>query len=603
MQTIASRDRQESITAEAKAGCVGVLYTGELIELDRNAIEIAEFLGLQVELMPARSPGDLSSLGRTHGLIVAADTLMSLTVNESDLAAVRAELQRLSPQIFVFGFRADGSHDSLLRSLTRGAIRGVAQLSGQAKLRVCPEPREFCRQFAGLTMSEADAAYDSHFDGDATSCFRLIEAGDKTFAVRTESPEGRLTLVACSALANLNESISKETSLLKFFSRLMPLMMFLREAFSGYVWENSEPAGCFIIDDPLLKPTYGFLNYRRLLEEMAGTPFAMSIAFIPYNFKRSSREAAELFLRHPTTLSLCVHGCDHTGGEFGGTDPRFLEQQATTALERMALHKKRTGVPFDSVMVFPQGIFSSASIEALQRAGYLAAINSTSFPVDGPSAFPLRELLGVVVERFANFPVFARRYPETLAETALNLFLGKPALLVEHHGYFRNGFARLRAAVEAINGMEPRLKWMSPEQVCARASLSRAHGRDGSTEIRFFCDRLQFQNASGSAGTFLFRRRNSGQDAAIRFRGDDAPGSTVIADGDLIAERTLLPGESADIKICRPNRPSRGMEARKPRYNAGVFLRRRFSELRDNYLDKSRSLTMAYAAIRRVIAK
>ncbi|HTL18739.1 MAG TPA: hypothetical protein VL793_15995, partial [Patescibacteria group bacterium] len=593
MQTIASIQPRESSAGAAKGGCVGVLYTGELTQLDRNAIKIAEFLGLQVELMPARSPGDLSSLERTPGLIVAADTLASLAANQSDLAGVRSEVQRLSSQIFIFGFRANGSHDSLLRSLTREAIRAVARVSGRTTVRVCPKPREFCRQFAGLTVSEVNPAYDSCFEGDATNYLPLVEAGDKPFAVRTESREGQLTLVACSDLANLDEPISAEASLLKFFSRLVPLMMFLREAFPGYVWENPEPAACWIIDDPLLTQNYGFLNYRRLLEEMASTPFAMSIAFIPYNFKRSSREAAGLFLRHPTTLSLCVHGCDHTGGEFGGTDPKFLEQQATTAIERMGLHKKRTGVPFDSVMVFPQGIFSSVSIGALQRAGYVAAINTTSFPVDGPSTLPLRELLGVVVDRFANFPVFARRYPATLADTALNLFLGKPALLVEHHGYFRNGFAPLRAAVEAINRMDPGLKWMSPEQVCSRATVSRAHGRGRKTEVRFFCDRLQFQNTSRSAGTFLFRRCNGGPDAAIRFSGDDAPGSTAIADGDLIAECTLLPGQSAEIKISRTVATSPGVESQKLRYRAGVFLRRRFSELRDNYLDKSQSLTRA----------
>jgi hypothetical protein len=32
-----------------------------------------------------------------------------------------------------------------------------------------------------------------------------------------------------------------------------------------------------------------------------------------------------------------------------------------------------------------------------------------------------------------------RRYPVSIFPLAFDLFVGKPALLVEHHGFFRNG--------------------------------------------------------------------------------------------------------------------------------------------------------------------
>ena len=43
--------------------------------------------------------------------------------------------------------------------------------------------------------------------------------------------------------------------------------------------------------------------------------FSTSIAFIPWNYRRSTRDVASLFSSTPPgLLSLCVHGCDHIDG-------------------------------------------------------------------------------------------------------------------------------------------------------------------------------------------------------------------------------------------------------------------------------------------------
>jgi hypothetical protein len=54
------------------------------------------------------------------------------------------------------------------------------------------------------------------------------------------------------------------------------------------------------------------------------------------------------------------------------------------------------------------------------------------------SRFPLGpDLLDVAVTRYGGFPLFGRRYPRSLLPFALDLFMGKPALIAEHHEYFR----------------------------------------------------------------------------------------------------------------------------------------------------------------------
>jgi len=141
---------------------------------------------------------------------------------------------------------------------------------------------------------------------------------------------------------------------------------------------TKETLACLIIDDPLLKPRYGCFDYKRLLEEMKTHNFFTEIAFISYNYRRSKQETVRLFADNPDRFAICVHGCNHLSNEFGGQDYQQLKSLASTALWRMEEHKKITGLPYDPVIVFPQGKFSSVAMKALKDEGYFAAFNSTT---------------------------------------------------------------------------------------------------------------------------------------------------------------------------------------------------------------------------------
>ena len=147
----------------------------------------------------------------------------------------------------------------------------------------------------------------------------------------------------------------------------------------------------------------------------------------------------------------------------------ILGQKARQALERIGAHRGLSGLDFDDVMVFPQGVFSKASMKALASCGYLSALNSTIFPVDKDHSLTVRDRLHIAVTRFSNFPLFSRWYPHQFEELAFNLFLGKPALLVEHHAFFRGGYEALAETIERLQRLEPRLKWGSPAAVCSSA--------------------------------------------------------------------------------------------------------------------------------------
>jgi len=204
---------------------------------------------------------------------------------------------------------------------------------------------------------------------------------------------------------------------------------------------------CLVIDDPLIRPNYGYLNYEQLLKEMKVHDFFTEIAFIPWSYKRSNPKTVKLFADNLDNFALCVHGCNHAGREWGGTDFTHLKALAETALWRMESHKRLTCLPYDPVMVFPQGIFSPVAMQALKDVGFFAAFNT-----DGPDETQSPATM------ISDFPLFKRRYPKDRELFREDIKKGRPIILVEHHGAFRNGYGELTDTIDWINSLG-NIKW------------------------------------------------------------------------------------------------------------------------------------------------
>ncbi len=221
----------------------------------------------------------------------------------------------------------------------------------------------------------------------------------------------------------------------------------------------SETLACLIIDDALLTPQYGCLDYEKLLEEMKTHNFFTEIAFIPWNYKRSEAKTVQLFAENPNYYAMCVHGCNHMGNEFGGGDYNALKSLSATALWRMEQHKKLTGLPYDPVIVFPRGRFSSVAMQALKDQGYFAAFNSRLQTTDGDDV-PAIEYQRPATTIYRDFPLFLRRYPKDKSYFVQDLSSGRPIIIVEHHGAFRNGYKTVTDLVDWINGLG-NIRWTS----------------------------------------------------------------------------------------------------------------------------------------------
>jgi hypothetical protein len=224
--------------------------------------------------------------------------------------------------------------------------------------------------------------------------------------------------------------------------------------------ENTrETLACFILDDPLLRPKYGCLDFEEHLEQMKIHNFFTEIAFIPWNYKRSDPKTINLLANNSEYYAICVHGCNHNRDEFGGNNYQGLSALSSNALWYMEQHKMLTGLPYEPVMVFPQGRFSSVAMKALKEQGYFASFNTTIQATDSeePSAIEYQRAATMI---YHDFPLFLRRYPKDKAGFVDDLASGRPILIVEHHSAFRNGYKPVTDLVDWVNSLG-NIKWTS----------------------------------------------------------------------------------------------------------------------------------------------
>ena len=543
---------------------------------DVNLIKLAGFAGVPVRGVPLGPTADSQGSEVLHvihqsGCVAMSASTLRKCLSQSSLLGMLQRMKVESPtKLLVYGFRQSATDSELVRDLSRGAFGSVSQPeAGASRYGVSKTSRSFCQEFCGLTFGSADRGNDSVFqrrtsDGRTVD---LISAGRDTFLAAVQNGASFIVLSGARQILDVDATVAPGVRPLEWFSRLAPTLMFLRYAFGDRCWQPGKKLACFILDDPLLQPRYGYLRYDSLLEVMERSNFATNLAFVPWNYNRSRRITADLFLRHPNRFSLSIHGCDHTKWEFGGVDEVLLSRKAAIAQKRMERHRELTGTPFDNVMIFPQGIFSSTALKALKITGYLAVVNSTPFPVDG-SCDPLRvrDLLAPAITRYWSFPLFVRRYPNCIAEFALDLFLGKPALMVEHHDYFRDGYGSVQTFTEQINRLSDGITWCSLGEV-VRATCFKRQRDDGTSEVQFYHNRASVV--------------------------EDRTGHKKSVPRENLPARTDFPSMNGDSDLQLGSAP----------YRIGVSARRYLCEFRDNYLSRSRGIVGGLNMLKSKLAK
>ena len=364
-----------------------------------------------------------------------------------------------------------------------------------------------------------------------------------------------------------------------------PLVMFVKWAFAETCWKAPEANACLVIDDPLLRPQYGFLNFQDLLDQMQHHNFSTSIAFIPWNWRRSSSEVVGLFKANPERYSLAIHGCDHTGGEFGTRDRNVLAWKARQAIDRMSRHESQTGISYDRIMVFPQGVFSEPALGVLKHTHFIAAVNTEVLCTDlNRPTIRISDVWDVAVMNYESFPLFTRRYPSQGVENfAFDILLGKPCIVVVHHDFCRDQSAHLVEFVNRLNGLNCRLFWRSLGDVVRRSCRQREVTK-GHIETEMYGGELCLENHSEQRKRFRITKRESNPSAVKGIEVGSRQIRWTYSEWRIDFAIELAAGQSTTVGITFHDSFANVKGRDDVGYKVKAMLRRYLSEMRDNYI-------------------
>lgn len=565
-------------------------------ETDRRLQHIVGFAGLESSLYflnkNSANDGTLRTLADAEPTVIvsSAVAMASIMTECPDLLNCLLRPSIKKRRIFVYGFRPDERLSSLAEKISGGAVRKVVGLKTSAsRYDVDRSRRDITQEFAGLSFGPIDAQADFGFvvAEDVKGLSSLVRIGGLPHFLSLDMQSCTLFLSACTEIADIQWDSDGTFGAAYYFSKLVPVFMFLKYSFGARCWHNPRKFARIIIDDPVLRKRYGFLRFDKLMESAGNKECGFSIGFIPWNYRRTNSIVAELFKRSAPHLSVCVHGCDHTQGEFAIRDEHQLNLRTILAVQRMEELAKRTGLLYENVMIFPQGRFSPQALNVLKCNNFLGAVNSGAVPEGqaGKTGLTIEDFLTPAVMRFHSFPLFVRRYPGEIADFAWDLFFNKPALVVEHHGYFKNGYGELCNLVQQLNSLSPSLRWAGLDEIVASAHLQKQ--LSGSSQYRMFTNSHVIENAAEAPEAFLLTKTET-DTSMIEGLLVDGRRQEFEGNGKEISFRVVVPARrSVYVSVRYRNAfPARGLKT-KFTYGAAVFVRRYLSEFRDNVLARN----------------
>jgi hypothetical protein len=249
------------------------------------------------------------------------------------------------------------------------------------------------------------------------------------------------------------------------FLALLPLVQLLRRT-TGYERVNRpQPRAAFLFDDPNLHwPSYGHIHFGRLDEDARRHGYHVAFATIPLDTWFGHPRVVRTFRRAPTTLSLALHGNDHTYQELA--QPRRPDEAVALfdqAIRRVRAFEKRTGLEVSRVMIPPHGLCADAMLGPMLAAEIEAVCRAPGWWGEWEGAHMRAARWRMADVSPAAAPIIGRHLltrEDWRDEVTFDLYLDQPAVLYGHHHDLAAGYDVLREAARWLNGVEG-MTWQS----------------------------------------------------------------------------------------------------------------------------------------------
>jgi len=560
---------------------------------DHRLAEILDFFGIPwaaLTLSEATGGGVASLIAGHSGFSILTSAPCLAEALQRGNATMLPGWLAAASSVFVHGFQATDVCRNLLRDITSDPEANIRSLDAQPlTVSIADDFPEMSGPMSGLQLQLEPGAADSVFTiRHAPGKFQSIVAAHEGHLFLRISHAGVPFFVDAShMMVGIHQRSATYFDVRKCFAGAVPLLMYLKWSFREICWTTRETNACLIIDDPLLTPRYGFLDFRELIALMNQHTFATTIAFIPWNWRRTNRAVVATFQENSERLSLCVHGCDHSGGEFATRSTGLLDRKLKTAKNRMNSLLAKTGLPHDRVMVFPQGAFSPEVGLALKGNGFVATVNTEVAPANTDSnETTIADLWSVAILRYGGFPIFTRRYiTHGIENFAFDGLLGKPCFVVAHHELFRDHGSKLSEFVVKLKSLNWNLCWRTlGNAVCRSHSIQH---RDGRIRVKMFAERLIIENIEA-----VPRRMTVLKDEAdiVAVKGVTVNQETVdygYANGCLQFIVNVPSRCTAEIRCTYREEETSSVSPESISDKLKVAARRYLSEFRDNYVSRN----------------
>ena len=570
---------------------------------DRRLTRLLDFFGVSWTALDLDQACDEAVRGAQYCLLSSAPVMAEVLQHGEAPPGCPAWL-RGANSVYLYGFQDTPACNRLLRTLCGDPEASLGKFEAPWSLSVTCDSPEMCGPLSGLRFPVAGVESEPvfHIRASGEEFRSIITAGHAIQFFSARCAGVPFYVSASSNIIDITERSATYFDVKKYACSAVPAAMYIRWAFRAACWTAAETSACLIIDDPPLTTRYGHLDFREALALMKKHGFATTIAFIPWNWRRTDRTAVELFRQNADRLSLCIHGCDHTGAEFASRSTALLSRRSKTANHRMKLLRERDGLHYDPAMVFPQGAFSPEVGRALKLNGFVAAVNTEVAPLDSAAnETTIADLWSVANTRYGGFPIFSRRYPSHGVENfAFDGLLGKPCLVVGHHEAFRDHGRQLVGFIATLNALNWDLRWRTLG-AALRHSYRVRRGCDETNSIQMFAEELVVENRSPGPWRAIVFKDEQEPECVRSIQVGDREVAVSAAAGQLQIDVTLAPGDSKTVRVLYSDDLELGPSYDGVAYEIKVAIRRYLSEFRDNYVSRSDFLASSAASLRRLL--
>ncbi len=562
----------------------------------------SESLGVEPShVREVEAPAELNAKTESTSLAAPFCWLPALLGRGSDAALSTLRLPRSVRRVLFHSYDPDLCPVNTIRELMQDPTAELTVFGTRpVECILARETQDVCGPLTGLSIRASDSTHIWGLRaGSGADSERVISVKDTALLLRLNLEGREVYLLFASTLADPEKLLRKNLDVRECLFSVVAPMMALRCLTRGKGWTSDNRFANVIIDDPPLRARYGFIDFKRLAQRLMDQNLSFTLAFIPWNFRRGGRAAAQLFKGASERLGLCVHGCNHTLSEFGGTDQVRLSALASLACERMDALTRRTGVGYQRIMVFPQGVLSGEAMLALKENNYLAAVNTEVLDAAGNQPLTLRDVLQPAVTAYHGFPLFLRRKVEDGIENiAFDLFTGKPAIVVTHHDDYYSDDAPIWRLTEALDALVMAPQWRPLADVLANTVGYRKRPERLAEVMTYANTTRLFELPKSWHGRPLSVIKHEPEpDMILQVIGSGSRGTWKISGGDINVP--LDAGwEGGDVSVVYKGQEDASQISfgLKEKFDIGV--RRSLSEFRDNYVTTSPILRRLLTAMR-----